>query len=55
MLGQVVLREIRRPFGRNASPLGGGQSRDFQLTFEGVPRDWNVQYPTFRVSGLVLE
>jgi hypothetical protein len=55
MLGQVVLREIRRPFGRGAQPLGGGESRDFQLTFEGVPRDWNVQHPAFRVSGIVLD
>ena len=55
ILAQVVLREQRRPFGREMQPLSGGQSRDFQLTFEGVPKDWNVQYPTMRVTGLRLE
>jgi hypothetical protein len=55
MLAQVVLREQRRPFGKEMQPLPGGQSRDFQLTFEAVPKDWNVQYPTMRVTGLRLE
>lgn len=54
MLGQVVFRDVRKPFGRYFEPIPGGQSRDFQMTFEGVPRDWNMQHPTIRISGLVL-
>jgi hypothetical protein len=55
---QVVLREIQRPFGtatRAGEPLSAGQRREFQLTFEHVPLDWNRQNPSIRVSGLVLE
>jgi hypothetical protein len=55
---QIVLREIQRPFGtatRAGEPLAAGQRREFQLTFEHVPQDWNQQYPSIRVSGLVLE
>lgn len=55
---QVVLREIQRPFGtvtRAGDPLRAGQRREFQLTFEHVPADWNQQYPIIRVSGLILE
>ena len=54
---QVVLREIQRPFGtatKPGEPLLAGQRREFQLTFEHVPADWNQQYPSIRVSGLVL-
>ncbi|HEV8385901.1 MAG TPA: hypothetical protein VGQ11_13605 [Candidatus Acidoferrales bacterium] len=55
---QVVLREIQRPFGtatKSGAPLPAGQRRDFQLTFEHVPAVWNQQYPSIRVSGLVLD
>jgi hypothetical protein len=55
---QIVLREVQRPFGtatKPGAPLLAGQRREFQLTFEGVPQDWNQQYPAIRVSGLVLE
>ena len=55
---QVVLREIQRPFGsviRAGAPLLAGERREFQLTFEHVPQGWNQQYPSIRVSGLVLE
>jgi len=55
LLNQVVLRETRRPLGRPAVPLPGGRGREFQLSFEHVPMDWNRQYPTLRVTGLVLE
>ncbi len=55
---QIVLREIQRPFGtasRAGQPLAAGERREFQLTFEHVPLDWNRQNPSIRVSGLVLE
>ncbi len=55
MLNQVVLRETRRVFGQRVPPLPGGQSREFQLSFEHVPLDWNRQYPSIRITGLLLE
>ena len=58
LLNQVVLRERMRPFGPPGTavePLPGGRSREFQLNLEHVPVQWNRQYPTFRVTGLLLE
>ena len=52
---QVILRESRRLLGTNASPMGGGERRDFQVTFEYIPDQWNQQYPTIRVTGLLLQ
>ena len=54
-LNQVVLRETTRIIGAKAEPLNGGFRRDLELTFEHIPDDWNRQYPTIRVTGLVLE
>ena len=52
---QVVLRETRRLRGPNARPMIGGERRDFQVSFEYVPTEWNQQYPTIRVTGLLLQ
>lgn len=54
-LNQVVLRDTRYVLGARATPLGPGQSRTFQFSFDHVPADWNVQLPAVRVTGLVLE
>jgi hypothetical protein len=54
-LEQVVLRNTYRILGAKAEPLNGGFRRDFEFTFEHVPNDWNRQYPSIRVTGLVLE
>jgi hypothetical protein len=52
---QVVLRDTRRVLGPRTAPLAPGQRREFQLGFEHVPADWNRQYPSLRVTGLLLE
>jgi len=54
-MNQVVLRDQRRVLGRLAQPLASGERRDFQIAFDHVPADWNVQVPTVRISGLDLE
>ncbi len=54
-LNQVVLRETHRVLGARAGPLGAGQNREFQVSFDHVPPDWNVQVPSIRVTGLRLE
>lgn len=51
---QVVLRETRRLFGPNSRAIYGGERRDFQVSLEYVPAEWNQQYPTMRVTGLLL-
>jgi len=52
---QVVLREEQRVVNPNLQPIAAGQHFDFQITLEYVPATWNQQYPTIRVSGLVLQ
>ncbi len=43
---QVILREKpERLIGSGDAPLSGGQRRDFQVTLEHVPVEWNRQYP----------
>lgn len=54
-LNQVVLRDTRRLLGRNSVPLALGEQRGFQVSFDHVPNDWNVQLPTVRITGLDLE
>ena len=55
IFNQVVLRDVRRPWGPQAMPLAGGQRREFQLNYEHVPADWNQSYPVLRITGLLLE
>ncbi|MGO9590868.1 MAG: hypothetical protein ACLP3K_12590 [Candidatus Acidiferrales bacterium] len=53
---QVILREKQRPVDLTGPPLPPGQARDFQITVEQhIPSMWNQQYPSIRVSGLVLQ
>jgi len=55
LIQQLVLRETVRVFPAGAEPLGPGQQRAFQLTFEHVPSSWNQQPPSIRVTGLDLQ
>jgi len=52
---QVVLRDKQRLFGPRAIPLESYHRRDFQLTYESMPVQWNQAYPQIRITGLVLE
>ena len=51
---QVILRETEPLVGPKDAALPGGQRRDFQITLEHVPVEWNQQYPSIRVTGLTL-
>jgi hypothetical protein len=53
-LNQVVLRDRQLLITSPARPLDGGQRRDFQVTLDHVPASWDQQYPSIRVSGIVL-
>jgi hypothetical protein len=53
---QVILRETERLVRLADQPLRGHDQRSFQITIEqGIPSEWNRQYPSFRVTGLTLE
>lgn len=52
---QTVLRDSETLIQPPALPLPGGQQRDFQVILEHIPSDWNRQYPSIRVAGLVLQ
>ena len=54
-LNQVVLRENESLSPPDAEPIPAGQRRDFQVTLEHLSEEWNHQYPSIRVTGLVLE
>ncbi|MGD0306942.1 MAG: FxLYD domain-containing protein [Candidatus Acidiferrales bacterium] len=54
-LDQVVLRENESLIPPDAEPIPAGQRRDFQVTLEHLSEEWNHQYPSIRVTGLVLE
>ena len=51
---KVVLRQTQRPLNDHAAPLAPGERRPFRLAFEQIPDDWNMQYPSMQVTGLVL-
>jgi hypothetical protein len=53
---QVILRETHRVIAAPAAPLAPGKQRQFQITFfQHLPAEWNQQYPTIRITGLVLQ
>jgi hypothetical protein len=53
---QVILRQSDRLIEPTDQPLGPKQQRNFQVTIEQrLPAEWNQQYPSIRVTGLVLE
>jgi hypothetical protein len=55
LFNQVVLRDTQRLFSPTADPLTPNSSRDFQLSYETMPAQWNHAYPTVHVTGLDLK
>lgn len=55
-MNQVILRDSQFVIAPPADPpLNAGLSREFQVTLEHVPAEWNQEYPSLRVTGLVLQ
>ena len=55
-LNQVILRDSQFVIAPQGDPpLNAGLSREFQVTLEHVPAEWNQEYPAIRVTGLVLQ
>jgi len=55
VFNQVVLRDTQRLFGDTEAPLAPNDRRDFQLSYETLPAQWNQAYPTIKITGLVLQ
>ena len=55
-MNQVILRDSQFMIAPQADPpLNAGLSREFQVTLEHVPAEWNQEYPSIRVTGLLLQ
>ena len=52
---QLILRERNQIVPASGPGLAPGQQRDFQITLEHIPSEWNQQYPTLRLTGMLLK
>jgi hypothetical protein len=53
---QVILRDSQFVIALQGDPpLNAGLSSPFQVTLEHVPAEWNREYPSIRVTGLILQ
>jgi hypothetical protein len=52
---QVVLRDKQRLFSPSAAPLAPSEQRDFQLTYDSLPAQWNQAPPSVVITGLQLQ
>jgi len=53
--GKPALREEQDVITISAPPLYAGETRDFQLRFDTLPSNWNVQPPQFQLVSLQLQ
>jgi hypothetical protein len=51
-LEQVVLRDQAHPISPRTPPLKPGETRDFQVSFEHMPADWNRTPPTISATNV---
>ena len=53
-MNQIALRESRLALHSGNPPLGPGERRAFDVSFEHIPSSWNMQQPAVRVTGLLF-
>jgi hypothetical protein len=53
-MNQIALREPRLALHSVNPPLGPGERRAFDVSFEHIPSQWNMQQPVVRVTGLLF-
>ena len=53
-MNQIALRESRLALTSASPPLGPGERRAFDVSFEHIPTSWNMQQPIVRVTGLLF-
>jgi|HubBroStandDraft_6_1064221.scaffolds.fasta_scaffold234594_2 hypothetical protein len=51
----AVLRETQRIINSDGTPLAAGAKREFQLSLENIPDEWDRRPPTFVITGLQLQ
>ncbi len=51
---QVVLSQTLRPMEPKPVAIPPGQGQTFRLAFDQIPDGWNEDYPTIRITGLLL-
>ncbi len=51
---QISLRESQLVINSGNPPLGPGDRRPFDVSFEHIPTSWNMQQPAVRVTGLLF-
>ena len=54
-LSQLIQRVERNIVTTDGTPLGPGETRDFQLRFDRPPAPWNLQPPQFQLVSLEIE
>jgi hypothetical protein len=53
-MNQIALRESRLAVNSGSPPVGPGERRSFDVSFEHIPTPWNMQQPAVRVTGLLF-
>lgn len=53
-MNQIALRESRLALTSASPPLGPGERRAFDVSFEHIPTSWNMRQPIVRVTGLLF-
>ena len=53
-MNQIALRESRLALHSGNPPLGPGERRAFEVSFEHIPTSWNMQQPVVHVTGLLF-
>jgi hypothetical protein len=53
-MNQIALRETRLALTSANPPLGPGERRAFDVSFEHIPTSWNRQQPVVRITGLLF-
>jgi hypothetical protein len=53
--GKLALRDEQDVITPSSPPLYAGETRDFQLRFDTLPSNWNVQPPQFQLVSLQLQ
>lgn len=50
-----VLRETQRIISAQGAPMDAGTKREFQLSLENIPDEWDRRPPTFVITGLQFQ
>lgn len=53
-MNQIALRESHVALNAASPPLGPGERRAFDVSFEHLPNSWNMQLPRVQVTGLLF-